>query len=75
LKCLRDQLSNYCDLDSIDNIKNILSYDDEHPIYQKELYEAVGFSNGLKPEHDLRAIGMLGPALLMKFIEKVKNIT
>ena len=40
----------------------------------KEIYETLGFQNGLNPATDLRAVGMLGPIMIIHFVERVAKI-
>ena len=43
--------------------------------FQKDIYEIIGFSNGLKPFTDIReGTGMLGIISLIHFLETVQNI-
>ena len=47
------------------NIQNLLD---------KEIYETLGFQNGLNPQTDLRAVGMLGPIMIINFINRIQRI-
>lgn len=42
-------------------------------IYEKDLYESIGFQNGSKPWTDIRGIGMLGPLILLHTFERIKS--
>lgn len=39
----------------------------------KDLYEAIGFQNGMKPWTDCRAVGLLGINLLINFFENIQK--
>jgi len=61
-------LTVYCldsDIDNIKKLKHTFGYSESHRIYQKELYEIVGFSNGFNPGEDIRVTGLLGPVLFI----------
>ena len=45
---------------------------DHDVIHQKDLFEAVGFSNGKKPWTDGRAIGIMGLNLVKNFFYRVE---
>lgn len=40
----------------------------------KHLYESIGFSNGLNPITDTRAVGVLGPLVIINFLERIELI-
>ena len=43
-------------------------------IREKDLYEAVGFSNGFSPQSDTRGIGMMGIVILNNFFDRINLI-
>ena len=47
---------------------------ESHRIYQKELYQLVGFSNGFNPGADTRVTGLLGPVLFLQFFDKIESL-
>ena len=42
-------------------------------IFQKDLYESVGFLNGNAPHLDLRGVGMIGLTILFNFFAKIEG--
>ena len=49
-------------------------YELQQELFEKDIYETIGFSNGLKPYTDLRAVGTLGLVLLINFMKRINNI-
>ena len=43
-------------------------------IFQKDLYESVGFINGNAPHYDLRAVGMIGLPIILNFFSRVEQV-
>ena len=43
-------------------------------LYEKDCYEAIGFQNGYKPYTDLRTVGLLGPLVIVNFLERLDMI-
>ena len=43
-------------------------------LYEKDCYEAIGFQNGYAPYTDLRAVGLLGPLVIVNFFERLEMI-
>ena len=41
-------------------------------IFQRDLYEAIGFQNGHAPETDLRAIGFIGLLIVVNLFTKIE---
>lgn len=48
--------------------------EDANDIYEKDLYESIGFQNGFKPWTDSRAVGMLGPLVALHTIERIEDV-
>ena len=47
--------------------------EDANQIYEKDLYESIGFQNGNKPWTDLSGIGMLGPLIILHTFERISG--
>lgn len=41
---------------------------------EKEFFELLGFQNGKHPETDTRAVGFLGPLLIINFFERAEML-
>ena len=49
-----------------------LGQNHHNKLFQKDLFEAVGFQNGFKPWTDTRAVGIMGLNLVKNFFYRVE---
>ena len=43
-------------------------------LIEKHIYESIGFQNGLNPITDTRAVGVLGPLMVINLFERLDRI-
>lgn len=69
---IKATLENYIPQDTMESLKNRNSI--LKNLLDKDIYETLGFQNGLNPSTDLRAVGILGPAMIIHFLNRIQRI-